>query len=856
VLFGVIANGGGDDGSGDKGNDSGTGKGGNGHGTGTTIDRLNEFALTRPLTVVIVFLLVTAVLIGGLPLVSTDDDATDSFTEGLPEQEALDAIEDEFGDRFEETKATTQLIHTGDNVLSQQELLRNLELIERAERRSELRIESANGPAPAVARAIDPTAGTPEQQRRAIERATTVEVREAIRSLADEPFFAGILANDFNPTAASASASITVVTHDIDADSGGGPGGGGSDDIEAVQLAMTELADGSAGDIRVFGAGITSNEFGQIIGDSLAIVVPVVLLLIIGFLAIAYRDPIDMFLGLAALILTIIWTFGFVGYVGIPFDQNMVSVPVLLLAVGIDFGIHIINRYREERMDGAEAVPAMLEANRQLIVAFFIVTVTTVFGFGANVVSDLGPISNFGFVAAVGIVFTFFIFGLFLPSAKLLTDRLRTRLSIPEFGSQPIASEDSALGRLLAVSATVTRTAPVAFVVLFVLVGAAAGAYGQDVDQSFDTDDFLPPEDIPAYIEALPEPFAPGEYSVTATINLLEERFDADQDGSVTMYVVGPFESDDALESLEAPNDDPPDSFVETDRSAEAENIVTVIRSEAETNPEFAALVERNDRSGNGVPDRNLDRIYDELFASGSGDRAAEFLTEDRRAAKVEYEVEADASQAEITADANEFADEFRFAATATGGVVVFNAVSDVIFESAIEGMAIAIALTGVFLVAVYTLLERRPILGIVNLFPILVTVALLVATMRLIGLPLNALTATLLSITIGVGVAYSVHVTHRFIDEYNMGNSAYQSLRTTLSGTGGALTGSMLTTSIGTGALVLAITPILGNFGLLMGLSVFLSYLTAIVVLPPTLLVWAEYRGRRESGVTEPLGE
>jgi len=51
-----------------------------------------------------------------------------------------------------------------------------------------------------------------------------------------------------------------------------------------------------------------------------------------------------------------------------------------------------------------------------------------------------------------------------------------------------------------------------------------------------------------------------------------------------------------------------------------------------------------------------------------------------------------------------------------------------------------------------------------------------------------------------------------------------------------------MLTTSIGTGALVLAISPILGEFGLLMAISVFYSYLTAIVVLPPTIYLWARY--------------
>ena len=815
----------------------------------SAIGRLNEAALSRPLAVIVAFLLVTAAFAGGLPLVSTDSEGTGSFTEGLPEQEALDAVNEEFGDRFEESAAQTSVIHVGDNVLAQRELVRNLRFLERVDRRSELRIDGARGPATLIASTVDPSAETPEERTRAVERATPSEIRRAVRELAGNPAFEGALSNDFNPTAASASASITGVTHNLESGGSGGPQGGGSDELESIQLAMDDLAEEGGGDIRVFGAGITGSEFGNIIGDSLAIVVPIVLVLILGFLAVAYRDPIDLGLGLAALLLTLVWAFGFVGYAGIPFDQNLVSVPVLILAVGVDFGIHIINRYREEREKGLEPLAAMTEANRQLLIAFLIVTVTTVFGFGANIVSDLGPISNFGLVAAVGIIFTFFIFGLFLPSAKLLADRVRTRLSIPTFGSSPIASEGSALGRALSVSATVTRTAPVAFVVLFLLVGASAGVYGQGVDQSFETDDFLPPEDIPAYIEALPGPMSPGEYTVTETTNLLDDRFEADQDGSVTLYVVGPLTSDHALESLARPNADPPDSFTRVDGRAVSEGLLDVIDRYAAESPEFAALVARNDRDGNGIPDRNLDRIYDALLASPFADAASQYLTEDRRSTKIEYSVDAEASQGEVAADAGEFADEFRFDATATGGVVVFSAVSDLIFESAIEGMILAIALTGVFLVVVYWALERRPLLGIVNLLPILIALALLLATMRVIGLPLNALTATLLSITIGVGVAYSVHVTARFIDEYNMGKPPYRALKTTLSGTGGALTGSMLTTSLGTGALVLAITPVLGNFGLLMALSVFLSYVSAIVVLPAALLIWADRRDPRPPG-------
>ncbi|TKR28043.1 efflux RND transporter permease subunit [Natronomonas salsuginis] len=804
------------------------------------VDRVNETALQRPVAVLAVFALLTAVMFGGLPLIVVDEEATEAFTEGLPEQEALDAINTEFGDRFEEDGASTQLIHVGDNVLAKHELIRSLTVLERTDQRASLRYEGAAGPAVLVAQAIDPTATTPAEQRRVLERSSESEVRTAVRGLADEPRFRSLLSEDFNPTAASASASITVVNHDVPAGGSQGPNGGGGGQIQEIQVSMQSITDGVGGDIRVFGSGIISEEFGNIIGDSLTIVVPVVLLLILAFLVVAYRDPIDLVLGLVALLMTLAWTFGTVGYVGIPFDQNMIAVPVLLLAVGIDFGIHIINRYREERVKGIAALPAMTEANRQLIVAFLIVTVTTVFGFGANVISDLGPISNFGLVAAIGISYTFFIFGVFLPALKVVTDRVRIRLSVPTFGTNPISSEDSTFGRVLSAGATVSRVAPAFFVVLTLVIGGGAAAYGQDVDRSFSTDDFLPPEELPSYIAALPEPFAPGEYTVTGNLNLLEERFGASQQDTAILYVVGPFEEDHALESIYRTNQDPPDSFVATERRADSQSIITVIQSRAERDPEFAALVARNDRSGNGIPDRNLKLIYDELFAADGG-RAGEFLTEDRRAAKIEYTIESDADQAEIASDAREFSEEFRFSATPTGGVIVFSAISDTIFSSAIESLVIAVLLTTIFLIIVYGALERRPLLGLVNLFPILVTVALLLATMRAIGLPLNALTATLLSITIGVGVAYSVHVTHRFIDEYNETGDTYRSLLITLSGTGGALTGSMLTTSIGTGALVLAITPVLGNFGLLMAVSVFYSYLTSILVLPATLLVWGQ---------------
>ncbi len=193
-----------------------------------------------------------------------------------------------------------------------------------------------------------------------------------------------------------------------------------------------------------------------------------------------------------------------------------------------------------------------------------------------------------------------------------------------------------------------------------------------------------------------------------------------------------------------------------------------------------------------------------------------------------------------MTAGGAELADRFRFNATDTGSVVVvLAAVMDRIFQSAIQGLVMAVGLTAAFLVLIYGLLERKPLLGVVNVFPILVAIAFLLGTMRYMDITLNALTATILSISVGVGIAYSVHTTHRFIDEYDATTGAHEAMMVTLTGTGGALFGSMLATALGTGALALAITPILGNFGVLIGLSVTYSFLAAVIALPPAVLLW-----------------
>ncbi len=809
------------------------------------VERVDRFVVDRPLLVVAAFVVVTAALAPGLGMISTQAD-TEQFTEDVEAQQAQENIEEEFGTAIGTAPTSGTLILQADNVLSRPALVRTLETQHRLETNSRLRIGSTSSHANVVARQLDPTAETPLEQRRAVQAATDGELRAAIAA-ADDRGLGAQLSTDYNPTEMRATGAIAGITYDL-------PSAASTAEVATLQRRTIEVIDGVEGNdagenATLFGQGVIQNELTALLTDTAIIVFPATVLFLLGFLVLAYRDPVDMLLGLGSLALVILWTFGAMGWAGIPFSNTMVPLFPLLLAVGIDFGIHTINRYREAMLSGDDIGPAMRKTTDQLLVAFVIVTVTTAISFAANLTSPLGSLQDFGIVSAIGIVITLVVFGLFLPAAKVLADRTRERIPhFPAFGTTPLGREGSLMGRTLGGSVSLARVAPAVVVVVALVGGGSAAVYGTGVDAEFSQEIFFPDEDRVEAYQALPEPFAPTEYTFTKTIRLFEEEFGSRQFSTITLYIDESVRDDASLERIARATRQPPDSFQRApDGSARSQSIVTIIRDRAEQDPEFGALVARNDRTGNGIPDRNLDRIYDALLDSPARSEARNYLAADRGSARIDITLQSDADDDAVVADARRVADRTPLDAVATGSLIVNAAVIDVILESAIQSLVVAFLLTAVFLALSYRVLEGRAVYGFINLLPVLVTVALLAASMRYFGVALSPINAPILGVSIGLGVDYAVHFMHRFVDEYTPGTDVFDALETTLQGTGGALTGSMLTTVFGLGALYFAIIPLIQEFGLLLGLGVFYAYACSVLLLPSVIVVWERLADRRE---------
>lgn len=194
-------------------------------------------------------------------------------------------------------------------------------------------------------------------------------------------------------------------------------------------------------------------------------------------------------------------------------------------------------------------------------------------------------------------------------------------------------------------------------------------------------------------------------------------------------------------------------------------------------------------------------------------------------------------------------------AAGGTVTVVSQPLVRDEIIESLsaaqLLAIAISIAIAGALLVLASLVSDRSVALGLIGIAPAVVALTLVLGTMRVIGLSFNALTATVASIAIGIGVPYGIHLTNRFRASLRTEPDVASAVADTLRHTGGALAGSAVTTGLAFGVLGLSTSVPLRQFGVVSALMITYALLACLLLQPTLLALWARCRGRHPSGPT-----
>ena len=845
---------------------------------------------------VILLLLVATVLIGaGVPMVDQDSD-TEQFESDSPAAEAQEYIQENFVVEDRTNQTTVQLIQRGENVLSQEALIDSLRLQQQIQE-SESISPTLAGEQPmfgvanilaqtqlqrdaqtAATGQTDEEAGgesdeeqagqagqqqappTLEEQIAALEGLSEDELEALIGDVLGpdgNPQALGLMASGYEPGSPTAQAHLTIITQVTDGGSIESPEGFGKT-ITQTQLEMRDLAQQQDFEYTVFGFGIITEEIDQSLGDSFAIVGPLALLFVVVALSVAYRDLLDIVLGVFGIIAVLVWTFGFMGWTGVAFNQLLISVPVLLIGLSIDYAIHVFMRHREQRAGEDERRDlrrSMGLALGGVGVALVWVTATAAIGFLANLTSPIGPLQDFGIVSAFGVFAALLIFGALIPALKIELDGFLEARGLDR-QKRAFGTGGSRFSTLLETGVKAARRFPVAVVAVALLLTVAGGVGATQVDTSFDETDFLA-EEPPSWTQYLPGPLQPGEYQVSKDLEFITANFQQegnqgelllreDVTNDQVLQWIGASTDRDALAERET-------VFVRADGTPDVRTPLTIMQQTAAEQPESTFAQKFEAAAGeDGIPDRNIEQLFDELLAVNPAASDVIYRNDagEYEALRITIGVQGDASTPAVASDMRAVADSLStesdgsLSVVATGDQVVFDNVEQDLLNTVIQGLVITLVAVFLFLSIAYRLTGNPASFGIVTLLPVLFAVSWILGSMWALDISFNTLTGTITSLTIGLGIAYSIHVSSRYELELRRRGNVWDALETTVTGTGGALLGSAATTVGGFGTLAFAILPVLQQFGIITGLTIIYAFLASVLVLPSLLVLWTRYLG------------
>ncbi len=542
-------------------------------------------------------------------------------------------------------------------------------------------------------------------------------------------------------------------------------------------------------------------------------------------IALFFRRAYGALLVSLSLVMALTWTFG-VTYLVIG-ELNTITgfMFVILFGLGIDYGIHTFARYAESRQAGHSTEVAIDHMVCQTGTAVATTAVTTAAAFFLLMFMDFKGFAHLGFIAGVGVLFSFMAMVMVLPSLLIVSERFGL-IRFP-----PVASKSPA-----------ERPAPRALrgvrpvLALGVLLTVIAGALATQVEFEYD---FTNLRAISAERQLVGEK-TEGVFTLSESpaVVLADSREEVDR----IVQAVNRVKQNDSI----SPTIDRVRSIfslVPDDQEARLEKI-REIRTLVETEAKGAVTGEDKAR---------LDKLegYLQVEKTFTWD---DFPTEDKRQfintnGEIGNFVFIYPSVAlRDGRNAIDFRNDVGTITTETGQV--YHAASSNIISAEMlvlmlaEGKwAMALSIVAVFLLV---WLDFRSLRGtLLVMVPLLISFVWAGGLMFLIGMKMNFYNVVVFPSIVGIGVDNGVHLFHRYLEE------GRGSLPFVVRRTGWAIAMTTMTTIVGYSGLILARHPGLQSIGFLAVIGIGMAFVAAVVLLPSIIQAMENRKALPVEGMT-----
>ncbi|MDR1098912.1 MAG: MMPL family transporter [Treponema sp.] len=721
-------------------------------------------------------------------------------------------------------------------------------------------------------------------------------------------------------------------------------GESGNPEVAAVLLRIREMAGETFkgfADVYTAGQPVVSATLTESAYTDLFFLVPIVFAVLLAVLAFSFRRAAYVALPLLTVLIAVIWAVGAMPLFGVTLTMLSIVLPVILMAVGSAYAIHLVSHYQDE----AEAAAFTVEEHRAFILALtrkllkpvFLAALTTFAGFISFCFAPLAPMRDFGVFASFGVLSAFAVAVTLVPAILLIrgprtAPARKGRVKTPGLNSERKTVNGKLAGVLAAAAGKKTAVLCVtALAVTVSLIGASKVTvdnsmvefFSQDSEVSrsdrfirehfggsaqiivsveADTETLLSPEvlsavdGLSAYLtDRVPE--AGKVTGFTDLVKRMNQMFNVDEppegirQAAAGGGIGAPEDSafgfgDFGFDSFDAINDFGDFGF----DGAEAGGVAGVSPAEggsagpqgrsegggfpppSDTPLTFAminaAAGKRADMSANDLV-RELERMtnyggygYYEIPADPG--RYGKQSSEELRQLVANYLVllagdnrmsndplEPTAIETVILINSQWQKDTQRVIRAVKGyieanfpknvqvivggGAAQEGALSVLVMNSQIVSMFVSVLI--VLLIVAFS--NKSLAAGLVAALPLSIAILGNFAVMGFLGITLNMATAMLASLAVGIGIDYTIHFIEAFKREYEAtaaGSAGDDYLYRTFAGSGKAILINAVSVGAGFCVLVLSRFRVIAQFGGLVALSMAISAIVSLTVIPVLL--------------------
>lgn len=584
---------------------------------------------------------------------------------------------------------------------------------------------------------------------------------------------------------------------------------------EKFDLAVEKIIrDNPREGLKVYLAGepIVTDRVSTSTKEDLGFLLPFVLLVILVILLLIFRHYEGVLFPMAAMIISVIWTVGTMSLLGIPMSMVSITVPPVLSAVASAYGIHFMTHYYLAKESAR--YESSVESMRVSGLAIIFSALTTVAGFGSLVTSDMTHIKNFGIITALGVFYSLVIAITLIPAFLILRKSPKALIKFADDADESAGSGS----RFISGIRKITMNSPVAVITASVLVICISVYYIFAVELNMNTMDF---------------------FNRTSDVKIAENRLNEKLAGTQQLAIN--IETTDGsevitpavLQKIQSFQEEIQNKFSNAGKTVSVNDYLKKMNQEMNGgNKEFYRLPDN----------QSMTREYLLLYSGDIDNVITKNLDKTRihitlKRGKISDQMKIREYALNYFDDA--FKKENRLTVNPSGFMDLMIEANMLIVKGQVSSLVSSIILVAILMWIIF----RNFRLTFISLLPLTVGISLNFGIMGLLNIPLNAVTATVASIAIGMGIDYSIHFLNRYLLELKAsGGLVDTALSKTYDSTGKAIMSNALSVSAGFMVLMFSKFPIIKQFGGLMAFTVGITGLAAILIIPAAVKITARF--------------